>query len=169
MRSRLLWFLAIIALLACWSAAHANDNVALLEIQARYDELGVAIESEDWSAIETIYAPDFRSVDIDGRVATAEEELLRLQTSPPLVENVTKTTVVSVRIEGDWAYVQKRAEGSFVTLDPSGRRHWIALVAHSSDSWRKVDGRWRIQETVTDTVDATKDGVPIVRKVKNRA
>ena len=142
----------------------AEDLSVQGEIQARYDQFGAAIDEKDWAALRMIYSPDYRSVDTEGKSATVEMEISGLQQAPHLPDKKVKTTIVSLRLANDMAYVEQRVDESFSKSDPTGKRHAFVLVAHSSDIWRRSDSKWVIVETATNDIDLSVDGVVVSHK-----
>ena len=135
------------------------DEALMAELQARYDQIGKSLDAKDWDAMRALEAPGYSSIDVDGTVTTGEEELTQVQELPPMDHKVSKTTVLSARLEGDKAYVEQRVDLSFDQTDAKGKRHRVDVHALSSDVWRVMGGQWLILRTTTRQIDMALDGV----------
>jgi ketosteroid isomerase-like protein len=147
-------------------AAHADDASVKLQLQARYDEYGAAVRAKDWIQLHAIYAPDYRSISVDGKSINAEQELTELQQLQSIQDRDFKTSVRTVRLSGELAYVEQQVEGHFSKTDASGKAHAFTMIAMSSDIWRLSDTRWTIVETATHEVKLLMDGREIAHKVQ---
>jgi ketosteroid isomerase-like protein len=138
--------------------AFADEASVTAEIQARYDALGQILTAKDWDAMRAMEAPGYLSIDVDGKVVTGEEEIAQVQNLPAMDDKVSKTSVVSLQLEGDTAFVEQRVDLSFTQADANGRKHRIDVHALSSDVWKRIDGQWLIFKTTTNQIDMALDG-----------
>jgi len=160
-------FLSAAIFVALPYAAFANDDATKLAIQARYDQINTATAAKDWAARRAIYASDYKSTDIDGKSSTADDEIAGLEKALPYLSSVeVKTTVVSVRQDGDLAHVEQQAEAHSTIKGWFGKTYAVDIKSRSADVWRRVKSTWVIVSATAEQVDVSSDGKSVVHKVK---
>lgn len=132
----------------------------------RYAALKVAIESRDETAIRSVLADGFVSVDIDGKSLNAAQMMKGLQTIPDDPNRQSHTTILSVRGDEHAAVVRRRYEMTTKVKDRDGSEHFATISTVSTDNWVNENGSWRVVRTVTNQLDATVDGKTVAHKMK---
>jgi|GEM_PF-6489027 len=161
MRKLLAASLVGLLVLATAGRSFADDAAKVsVAIQARYDQFTAAVDHKNWSAARAILAPEFRSIEVDGKASSADQMFAELQGLPPLVGKRGKTAVVSLRLSGDVAFVEQRDDESFGVADASGTQHSFVIASRSSDRWLRNGETWLLVETLTEQTALTLDGVP---------
>jgi ketosteroid isomerase-like protein len=149
------------------AADSANDAKLKAVLQGRYAEMKTAMAARDAKAIAKVLAPDCVSEDVLGNIKTATQmidEVVQL----PENDNKSETTLLSVVGEGDRATVTQRYRMTSLKLLPgSTTSHAVELVTTSTDTRVMIDGAWRLQRTVTESLDYTIDGNRIVHKERD--
>ncbi|MFT3988457.1 nuclear transport factor 2 family protein [Aestuariivirga sp.] len=152
---------ALIALLLCGSSALADDRS---DFQTLYDTFHAAVVARDEKALRATFDSDFASIDLEDKRKLLEDILPQILGAP--AGSTGKTTVLSVSIAGDIATVMQRYDMTQQQMASDGKNHTIALEALSRDLWERHGGKWLIQETRTDGLDLTIDGVKVGHKVR---
>lgn len=148
---RLLPLLAVAGLLLALPLSAAAD--IRTDFQDRYDAMKSAMDARNTMALGAMLTPDFISIDIKGQSQDAARMLKQVLTLAPDPDSHSRTTIVSVKVDGDAARVTQTYEMTTrkPTLDRSMQT--VRLVADSSDIWRNTDGVWRMQSTQTERMD----------------
>lgn len=154
----LIWCAAL-----CAGPAFADDTQAA--IQARYNAWSTAMDAKDWVAARAVEAPGYESITADGKVASGDQEIAALQRAN-LKDAHTTTTVVSVRFQGDTAFVEETGDGQFTQPDAAGKPHIYKVHADSSDVWTRVGGTWLILQSTTNEFDMSVDGQQVAHQVR---
>lgn len=133
----------------------AATQQARKTIQADYDEQDAAFARRDLDAYLAHHAPDFTSVDKDGKKTTDDDTRHTLG----MIFKGTQSAKAATRIQGvtlqtDGAVVLTRAH-SEMTVERPGDHQVGHIVADttSRDLWVKADGAWQCKrsKTLTDT------------------
>jgi uncharacterized protein (TIGR02246 family) len=140
-------FLAVVVLLVnafCAASARADTpatpkSMAEQELRAVEAQLAQALSSVDVDQLARLWADDFVSTMVDGRVTTREKRLASLRAQKP--DNATSligtNEQVDVRVYGDWAVVLVTS----LWLS-NGKR--VGDPYQATHVWAKRGGRWRL-------------------------
>ena len=143
------------------SPGFAKVSTVRAQIEARYAAIIKAELKNDWSALEAILAPDYRSIDIDGTGISRATEIAQGKEQPSDGDEHDKITLLSLKVEGDRAYVEQRLEARFSLTGDDGKRHRYIVVSLSSDIWRRSGTEWVCVQTVTNETGIVVDGKPL--------
>jgi uncharacterized protein (TIGR02246 family) len=112
---------------------------AELELRAAESQLAAALSSVDLDQLSRLWADDFVSTMVDGRVTSGKKRLeaLRAQKPDASARVTNENQQLDVRVEGDWALV-------LVTSSwlESGKR--VGAPYQATHVWAKRDGHWRL-------------------------
>ena len=133
--------LLMLSLLLPRPAPAQPQNTAEAEQQLRAAEaqLAAALSSVDVDQLSRLWADDFVSTMVDGRVTSGKKRLEALRAGKPDAGSrvTNKNQQVDVRVEGDWALVL--VTSSWVE---SGKP--LGAPYQATHVWAKRDGRWRL-------------------------
>ena len=133
--------LLILSLVLPRPAPAQPQNTAAAEQQLRAAEaqLAAALSSVDVDQLSRLWADDFVSTMVDGRVTSGKKRLAALRASKPDANSrvTNKNQQVDVRVEGDWALVL--VTSSWVE---SGKP--LGAPYQATHVWAKRNGRWRL-------------------------
>lgn len=160
-------FIIVSLLLSCvatsgYSAdSGETDRATFAEL---YGQFKIAMASRNPSAVAAMLAHGFQSEDASGKVQNSEEMLAGLATLPPDPNKKSKTTVVSVSVNGTSATVVQRYQMNTTKVAADGSVRPVELVAVSDDIWSQSGKSWKLLRTVTRQIDYTVDGQVIIHK-----
>src|SRR5579863_4076640 len=84
----------------------ADDDGGLRSVlEARYAAMKAAMATRDGKAISVLFAPDFVSVDVSGESENADQAIQQISALPKDPNKESKTTLLSVKQNGDKAVV----------------------------------------------------------------
>ena len=158
-------FVLAFVLLSAPAVAQANAPTLKAELSARYADMKSAMASKDESAIRSLLARGFVSVDIGGKSEGAVAMIKEIMALPADPSRQSHTTIVSVRRAGDTAVVEQRYEMTKTAKTADGSDKSVELTTLSRDNWVNDKGVWRIARSVTERLDYSIDGVTAVHKV----
>lgn len=118
------------------------------DIEARYVTLATALSSSNLPVVRNLVAPDFRGVDVDGQALSAEG--LVQWARPAGQRRNIQILVPFVGVQDDTARVRQM---TVVPDLPAKPGHEMAWVYVSYDTWKRIDGVWRLQVTRVATAD----------------
>lgn len=142
--ARFLAVAVVIASTLCAVSASADAtatpaSLAEQELRAVEAQLAQALSSVDVDQLARLWADDFVSTMVDGRVTTREKRLASLRAQKP--DSATSLTgtneQVDVRVYGDWAVVL--VTSSWLS---NGKR--VGDPYQATHVWAKRGGRWRL-------------------------
>lgn len=165
-RSLLTVLLASLSAIQCAVAQPAAESALKSVLEGRYAALKAAIDARDRQALAALLAPDFASVDVAGKSATAEQMLTQLAASPKDPNRVSETTLLSVKLNGDVATVSQRYHMTSAKVASDGSRHPSELETLSTDTWVRSGDTWLLKKTATDELDYSVDGKKMPHKVR---
>ena len=161
--------LVALVLIAGMSPAFAKVTNVRHDIEARYAAILTAAKAKNWDELRAILAPDYRSLDIDGQGISRDTEIAQDQEAPDVSNERSRIDILSLKLDGDRAEVEQAFSSHFTEQGDDGKAHRIAVVALSSDIWRKTDGKWLCVQTVTTQSFVTVDGQPAAHDVASPA
>lgn len=161
----LLPLLLLLGTLPAWAQSDAGDALRPM-LEKRYAELKTAMAERDSKALSVLLAPDFVSEDISGKTTSAEEMLKELAALPKDTGKVTETTLVSIKSQDDLAIVEQRYHMTTTKTLPDGNKQVIDLVTVSTDTWAHAGDKWLMKRTITNQIDYSVDGKPVLHKVR---
>jgi hypothetical protein len=127
-------------------------------LKARYADIKVAISNHDDAALETIFTPDFESIDVTGHVETAAQMIAEVNSLKPDPHKISITTIVSVMPEPNDVVVQQRYDMTTIKVAADGGSNKVELIALSTDTWIKPGKTWLCDKTVTDEISVLVNG-----------
>jgi hypothetical protein len=142
------------------SPSLAKVTTVRAQLEARYGEIITAELAKDWTALEAILAPDYRSIDTDGTGVSRATEIAQNKADPTDASEQDRITVLSLKLDGDRAYVEQRLDARFTLTGDDGQRHRYIVVSLSSDIWRWSSGNWVCVQSVTNETGIVMDGKP---------
>jgi hypothetical protein len=147
-----------------WAQNDAGDALRPV-LEKRYAELKTAMAERDSKTLSALLTPDFVSEDISGKTTSAEEMLKELAALPKDTGKVTETTLVSIKPQGDLAIVEQRYHMTTTKTLPDGNKQAIDLMTLSTDTWAHAGDKWLMKRTITNQIDYSVDGKPVLHKV----
>jgi uncharacterized protein (TIGR02246 family) len=116
-----------------------NTAEAEQELRAAEAQLAAALSAVDVDQLSRLWADDFVSTMVDGRVTSGKKRLEALRARKPDASSrvTNKNQQVDVRVEGDWALVL--VTSAWVE---SGKP--LGAPYQATHVWAKRDGRWRL-------------------------
>jgi ketosteroid isomerase-like protein len=158
-------FLAALPVLSRAQVAEMGDAQLREVLQQRYAAMKSAMATRDAKAIAALLAPDFESVDVNGKTETADQMVQQVVALPQDPDKTSDTTIVSVARSGTKATVVQRYHMTTTKTGPAAAdSHTIDLLATSTDTWLDANGVWLLQRTVTDQLDYSIDGKVVAHK-----
>lgn len=157
--------LATLAALIALTGNAESGSGPRYHFENRYAALKVAIESKDETAIRSVLADGFVSVDIDGKSMDAAQMMKGLQTLPDDPNRQSHTTILSVRGDEHAAVVRQRYDMTTKIKESDGSEHPATISTVSTDNWVNENGSWRVVRTVTNQLDWTVDGKTVAHKM----
>jgi uncharacterized protein (TIGR02246 family) len=120
-------------------AQQQNTAEAEQQLRAAESQLAAALSSVDLDQLSRLWADDFVSTMVDGRVTSGKKRLEALRARKPDASSAVtnQNQQVDVRVEGDWALVL--VTSSWVE---SGKP--LGAPYQATHVWAKRDGRWRL-------------------------
>lgn len=161
-RSRIPIAVALLVLSATGLSAHAGSLRESLE--ARYAQMKSAMHTHDARALGAILAPGFISVDLDGKTESADQMIQDVNALPSDSNRSSETTLLSIRPSKTGTVVEQRYTMRTKKQGQNGIEQNVELVAVSTDTWIMLDGKWRIQRTITDQLDYYIDGKHVLHQ-----
>ncbi|PZQ55518.1 MAG: hypothetical protein DI555_09420 [Novosphingobium pentaromativorans] len=147
------------AALGCILApAHAWADVRS-DIEVRYEELRVAMESREGARIKPLLAPDFVRTDLGNNTMSADELIAGLAKIPVDPDRKSQTTVQSVSVNGKTAEVVQQQVASDTRQGRDGKMHSFGTTSLSHDTWVQSDKGWLLKTTQAQSTTITRDGV----------
>jgi uncharacterized protein (TIGR02246 family) len=117
----------------------ATSTLPVQEIRAAEAQLATALSNADADALSRLWAQDFVSTMVNGRVTTGKKRLdsLRNQTPDANSHLTDENQQVDVHVHGDWAFTL--VTSSWVAPGkPVGSRYQATHI------WAKRSGQWRL-------------------------
>ena len=132
-----LTILAIGAPLATRAAAQTSSaEQALLQLERDWEQ---AIKKNDLPALERILAPEFVTIDTEGRLRTREQYMARRRSGQVTYTAYTQDDY-NVRVIGDMAIVTGRStiKGTLDGKTRDGQERWTDTFVRRAGSWQAV-------------------------------
>jgi len=136
--------------------AYAQDAKAVFE--ARYAELSAAQQAKDLAKLQTMMAPDFTMIDIQGNEHNAAEMKDLMDKRPGGAGVVPKITIVSAQISGPTAKVEQQIEIHTERTGPDGTPAKVDITVLTDDDWVQSGGAWLLKSSDQRDVSVSKDG-----------
>lgn len=156
MQSRIPVAMTIVVLVA--TGANAHESSLRESLDARYAQMKSAMHTHDTRALRAILAPDFVSVELNGKTESAGQMIQEVSALPSDAGRSSQTTLLSIRPSKTRAVVEQRYTMRTKKEGQNGAEHTIKLITVSTDTWVLLQGEWRIQRTVTNQLDYYLDG-----------
>jgi hypothetical protein len=155
----------IVLLFASALAAQTNDAQLRPLLESRYAAMKTAMASRNEAAIRDLLAPGFVSVDVSGNSETADQMVKEAIDLPQGLNKKSETTLTSVTRDGDFATVVQQYHMT-TTRTPANAAapEAIDLLTTSTDTWRLINGAWRIERTETNDLQYTINGTVVAHK-----
>lgn len=125
-----------------------------------------ATAAHDGSAISSLLAPDFVSLDVSGQSETASQMIAEVSALKPDPNKVSTTTLVSLNPVGNAVTAEQQYDMKTVRVGADGVAHQVRLVTLSTDTWVNSGSSWLLQRTVTDDMSLFRDGQLVAHKAK---
>ena len=146
-------------------AAYAQDAKAVFE--ARYAELSAAQQAKDVAKLQTMTAPDFTMIDIQGNEHTGAEMREMMGKRPGGAEGmVPKITIVSAAISGTTAKVEQQVEIHTTRTGPDGNPAKMDITVQTADEWVQSGGVWLLKTSDQRDVSVSRDGEVVFHQGK---
>ena len=159
---------AAVALPAAVVAAEATAKPApqglWRHLDGRYNRLKTALTRRDAGAVRSILTQDFESIDIHGQVRSRDHMIADAKAAPADPYRKSKTTIRSVKIAGDTAFVEQTYSLKTRQKDATAANRDIEVETQSSDLWLQRMGAWSLRRTVTNHMEQRQDGVVVFKK-----
>jgi hypothetical protein len=134
--------------------------------ERRYAAMRAALAARDEQAIAKILAPDFVSEDASGRKEDIDEMIPEVVALPKDPQQVSKTTILSIKINENTAVVNQRYDMKTTKSATDGSKLNVELIAVSTDTWIALTGGWMLQRTVTNQLDYFVNGKRVSHQVR---
>ncbi|KPH59612.1 nuclear transport factor 2 family protein [Novosphingobium sp. ST904] len=128
------------------------------DIEARYEQLRVAMDSREPAQIKPLLAADFVRTDLGGNKMSAEQMIEGLTMVPVDPDRKSATTVQSVTLKGDVAEVDQQQVASDTREGRDGQTHTFGMTSISHDTWVKSEKGWLLRTTETQSMTISRDG-----------
>ncbi len=145
-------------IMASSSQALADDRT---DFQQQYVALRAAMDTRESGKIKAILTSDFRSVDIQGNIETADSMITALAAVPVDPTRKRETVIDSVTITGSQSHVAQHYSTTLNRAGPDGLDHSIHIEARSNDVWMQIDGHWLLARIETREMAISRDGVEV--------
>jgi ketosteroid isomerase-like protein len=137
--------------------AYAQDAKAVFA--ARYAEMSAAQQAKDVAKLQTMMAPDFTMIDLQGNEHNAAEMKELMDKRPGGAEGmVPKITILSAEISGDTAKVEQQVEIHTERPGQDGVPAKIDITVQTADEWVQSGGAWLLKSSDQRDVSVSKDG-----------
>jgi hypothetical protein len=146
------------------AAASAPDAQLKAALEGRYAAMKSAMAERDPAAIKALLAPDFESVDVDGKVETADQMVGEVLALPKDPSKVSDTTLLSVVQNADTVTVSQRYHMTKTKNRPDGTPQAVEILTTSTDIWVRSGDQWLLRRTATETLDYKIDGKSLLHK-----
>lgn len=128
-----------------------------------------AMDARDPKAFGALLATGFVSETVDGKTVTADVMMQELGGAPKDPNKVSTSTLADLRQEGSTVTVEQHYHGTTTRpLAQGGAAQRLEVQSVSTDTWVEVGGVWLLKRTVTEKLDVSLDGKPVVHKVHAR-
>jgi hypothetical protein len=151
--------------LSTTASGQAGTTSLRAEFEATYSRLIAAEMDKKWDALEAMLAPNYRSIDTDNTAISRTLEIEQDKEQPVVKHERNRITVLSVKQQGDEAFVEQRFDGRFDQMGADGKSHHFVIVALSSDIWRRDGKSWICEQTITTEQDVAVDGQLVAHDV----
>jgi hypothetical protein len=144
--------------------ARSDDNTLRPILEKRYAALKSAMADRNATAISSLLASDFLSVDVSGHSENAAQMIqgvMALANDPLKVSN---TTLLSIKAGDNAAIVNQRYDMTTTKTGQDGSKRKIELIAVSTDTWININGVWLMQNTQTEQIDYSVNGQSTLHK-----
>lgn len=162
MRSRIPVAMTLLVLAA--TGANAHESSLRESLDARYAQMKSAMHTHDTRMLRAILAPDFVSVELNGKTESADQMIQEIKALPSDASRSSRTTLLSIRPSKTRAVVEQQYTMRTKREGPNGMEHNIKLITVSTDTWVLLRGSWRIQRTVTNQLDYYLDGKHVLHQ-----
>jgi hypothetical protein len=159
------FLLCLVTILAV-SPARAEDSALRGILEKRYAAMKAAMADRNATAVSSLLASDFVSVDISGQSENATQMVQEVFTLPNDPLKVSDTTLLSVKASNNTAVVSQRYDMKTTKTAQDGSKRDIELITVSTDTWINSNGIWLIQKTVTDQLDYSVNGQSTIHKIR---
>jgi hypothetical protein len=146
---------AALFLAAGYPGARAEDAPSLQRILSdRYSAMRIAMDERAIDKVREMLAPGFTSVSLSGRIEDAAQMLKMMESRPEGARPYIATTGVKILKEEEGkTLVSQIYEMKAVKMGRDRGQDRVHIIAQSTDTWVKQDGRWLLERTVTDSAD----------------
>ena len=162
MRSRIPVAMTILVLAV--TGVNAHESSLRESLDARYAQMKSAMHTHDARALRAILAPDFVSVELNGKTESANQMIQEVNALPSDASKSSQTTLLSVRSTKSRAVVEQRYTMRTKKEGQNGIEHSVKLITVSTDTWILLRGKWRIWRTVTEQLDYYLDGKHVLHQ-----
>ena len=151
------WLAGVAIAVSMAGAAYAQVAKAVFE--ARYAELSAAQQAKDLAKLQTMMAPDFTMIDIQGNEHNAAEMKELMDKRPGGTDGIVpKITIVSAEVTGATAKVAQQTEIHAERPGPDGTPMKLDITVLSDDAWVQSGGVWLLQSSDQRDVSVSRDG-----------
>jgi len=155
--------LASVLIIAVAAIATADDKAVRKELEAGYAKFTKAMMAKDVKGLMAIAGPDFQYVSKNGKMNRAQIEAMLTQQFA-MTDRFTSATVKinSLTVKGDTVVAAVSNYGAALLKGgEKGKAMKMETKGTSSDTWKKVKGKWLISKVETLTENTLIDGKPI--------
>jgi Domain of unknown function (DUF4440) len=158
----LLW---MSALEVAYCQEQSRDSLRI-EMEKRYAQMKIAMDTHDGKAIAALLAPGFVSENVTGGIQGSTEIIQGVQALSSDPGKVSETTLLSINQSADSVVVDQQYHMTRTKTFQTGEKQAIELVTLSTDTWVKSGGEWLMKRTQTNQLDYSQDGVVVAHKVR---
>jgi hypothetical protein len=143
-----------------------QEMAARQAITAAYNDLNDALMRRDVADLFAHYAPDYVSVNQDGRrmnLPRLRERVVSLLRNVESAKAITK--IQKFYVQNDMAFCEIKEGARFLFVHPKTRKTTLMRVRSTSrDRWVRRGGRWLLAQSRTLQATTTLDGKPVAAK-----
>lgn len=139
------------------------------KLESRYWDMRMAIKAGDPNLYKKNLADDFVSIDLNDAKRNGNEIVAALGQSIPDDSRKEKTTVESVKLDGDRAEAKVTYDLTALRQATDGSKINYHMVTVSNDVWVKKDGQWLLQKTQAETGDVYINDKLAAHRVRGQA
>lgn len=159
-------FFVLAGLVVASALAFAGDSLrsAILVVGKPIER---ALMHKDVAAFAKAVRPnvtdDFTYSDAGGKPMDFDTMVQEMKQSLSAYTKITLATsrIVSVKQKGDTGAAVERHEMKGYTLGPDKKKHNLVFIGTSTESYKKVGGKWLMSSMVMKTDKLTMDGKPM--------
>jgi hypothetical protein len=148
--------------------AKTGDTDLKTALENRYWDMRAAIKSGDPNLYRKNMADDFVGIDLNDAKRDAGQVVAALGRSVPDDSRKEKTTIDSLKVDGDRAEVATTYDLKTIRKAVDGSAINYHMVTTSNDVWVKKDDQWLLQKTQAETGDVFINDKLVAHRVRGQ-